>query len=154
MQDNTILNPEKLPGDEEADQDDEDDENKKEKTVEEKEKRETKKSWACLSPYVRRQVVIHEPRKTHETNVATYIFTRCGEYNIVVFKMEGVLTLTRLICESMTQGLYAHVGIIQCLANILNYEERYKAPESPSRLFCPEIMLVTILLYLTDEIIL
>ncbi|MFS7995130.1 hypothetical protein Hanom_Chr12g01114411 [Helianthus anomalus] len=154
MQDRTILNPEQLPGDEEADQDDENDENKKEKALEEKEKRETKKSRACLSPYVRRQVVIHEPRKNHESKVATYIFTGYGEYDTAVFKMGGELSLTRVICESMRLGLDAHIRIIQCWAHILNYEERYKAPESPSRLFCTEIILVTLLLYLIDEIIL
>ncbi|XP_021991569.1 acidic leucine-rich nuclear phosphoprotein 32 family member B-like [Helianthus annuus] len=50
MQDNTILNPEELPGDEEADQDEEEDEDINEKTVGEKEKRDTKMSRACLSP--------------------------------------------------------------------------------------------------------
>ncbi|MFS7964919.1 hypothetical protein Hanom_Chr08g00756021 [Helianthus anomalus] len=89
-----------------------------------------------LSPYVRRQVVIHEPRKNHETNVTTYIFTGCGEYYTIVFKMGGEFKLARVFCESTRPGLDAHIGIIQCWAHILNYEEKYKAPESPSRLYC------------------
>ncbi|MFS7964921.1 hypothetical protein Hanom_Chr08g00756041 [Helianthus anomalus] len=89
-----------------------------------------------LSPYVRRQVVIHEPRKNHETNVTTYIFTGCGEYYTIVFKMGGEFKLARVFCESTGPGLDAHIGIIQCWAHILNHEEKYKAPESPSRLYC------------------
>ncbi|MFS7991586.1 putative Ulp1 protease family catalytic domain, papain-like cysteine peptidase superfamily [Helianthus anomalus] len=43
----------------------------------------------------------------------------------------------------MRPGFYAHVNIIQSWGHILKYEERYKAPKSPSRLFCTQIILNT-----------
>ncbi|MFS7904587.1 putative Ulp1 protease family catalytic domain, papain-like cysteine peptidase superfamily [Helianthus anomalus] len=140
MHDNIVLNPKKLPRYEEVDQDDEDSEIKGKDSGRKGEER-NKREFACFSPYVKRQVVILAPRATHETSIATYIFIGCGEWETTVFKMGGVLMLSRVICESMRPGLYAHVEIVQCWVNILNYEERYKAPESPSRLLCTEIML-------------
>ncbi|MFS8000622.1 hypothetical protein Hanom_Chr12g01180511 [Helianthus anomalus] len=55
--------------------------------------------------------------------------------------MGGEFKLIRVFCESMRPEFDAHIGIIQCWAHILNYEEIYKAPESPLRLFCTKIML-------------
>ena len=85
MQENKILNPEELPGDEKADKDDEEDKNIKNKNVAEEEKRDKKLSKACLSPYLRRQVVIHEKRTNPENNLSTYIFIGISDYEYVHF---------------------------------------------------------------------
>ncbi|KAK9065092.1 hypothetical protein SSX86_016475 [Deinandra increscens subsp. villosa] len=44
--------------------------------------------------------------------------------------------------ESLCPGVEVHLNVISALARILNYQEKFKNIESPSRLFCSPVMLV------------
>ncbi|KAM0046589.1 putative Ulp1 protease family catalytic domain, papain-like cysteine peptidase superfamily [Helianthus debilis subsp. tardiflorus] len=96
---------------------------------------------ALCSPYIQRAVIMAEKQTKAEIAVSNYIF--CGKEDIwdVLFFVKDVVSVPRVILESLCPEVELHVSLIDAWSHILNIAEKKRKKGTDYRLFCYPLMI-------------
>ncbi|KAK9065260.1 hypothetical protein SSX86_016643 [Deinandra increscens subsp. villosa] len=87
------------------------------------------------SPYVQRPVVIKASRTKLENEISEFVFSATLTHSDIVFKTKEGENVARHSFESLCPGIEVHLNVISAWSRQLNYQEKFKKKESPTRLF-------------------
>ncbi|KAK9053674.1 hypothetical protein SSX86_024748 [Deinandra increscens subsp. villosa] len=93
------------------------------------------------SPYVERPVMMKAKITKFESDFSEFIFSASLNHNDIVFATESGEAATRDTFESLCPGVEVHLNVINAWSRVLNYQERFRNKDSPSRLFLSPMML-------------
>ncbi|MFS8025644.1 hypothetical protein Hanom_Chr16g01477531 [Helianthus anomalus] len=124
---------------------------------------------ALCSPYIQRAVIMAEKRTKAEIAVSNYIFlwerrplVKHRHYCIthyyneilliffcrdVLFFVKDVVSVPRVILESLCPEVELHVSLINAWSHILNIAEKKRKKGTDYRLFCYPLMIVSLMIY-------
>ncbi|KAJ9560945.1 LOW QUALITY PROTEIN: hypothetical protein OSB04_006105 [Centaurea solstitialis] len=106
-------------------------------------KRRSKKIGKQLrSPFIRRQVLVGVVVKPQETRVHDLCLSNFRRADDVLYKSVTGTKMIRTMLETLAADEDIYTNVIDGWVDVLNMEEQYRSPESPSRYFFTPSLLV------------